>query len=123
MCEWVWVGVRLIIEYPSVAHPNIKRALICASVATRKVCGPIGRARRIGRYSRYIYSVYAAGRTIGKRTNTNSSLLDSTYCGCLIIKLYVLMYCGVIVTLKSNRAATRIAVIPGINGVKYLMRP
>src|SRR6476620_673514 len=42
-CEWVWVGVRLIIEYPCAAPPNIKRALIRASVDTRNVCGPIGR--------------------------------------------------------------------------------
>ena len=71
---------------------------------------------------RYIESIFAAGRTLGKRANPNSSLLDSIYCGSLIIKLYVLMYCGVS-TLKSNRPATRIVVIPGIIGVKFLMRP
>src|SRR5439155_5464556 len=50
--EWVWVGVRLIIERPCAAPPNIKRALICAFVDTRNVCGPVGRTRRIWRYSR-----------------------------------------------------------------------
>src|SRR6476620_12023871 len=85
-CEWVWIGVRLIIEYPCAAPPNIKRALIRASVDTRNVCGPIGRAGRIRRYSRYIYSVYAAGWPLRERSDTNSSLLDSICCRSLIIK-------------------------------------
>jgi hypothetical protein len=77
-CEWVWVGVWLIIECPCAAPPNIKRALICASVAARNVCSPIGRTGGIGCYSRYVYSIYPAGRTIGERSNPNSSSLDST---------------------------------------------
>src|SRR5438045_9496590 len=77
--EWVWVGVRLIIEYPCTATPNIKRALICASVDTRNVCSPICRTGGIGRYMCYIYSIYPGGRTTGKRANSNSSLLDSIY--------------------------------------------
>ena len=70
----------------------------------------------------YIYSSYPAGWPLRERSDTNSSSLDSIYCGCLIIKLYVLMYCRV-PTVNSNRRATAMVVIPGINRVKYLMRP
>src|SRR6478736_1670294 len=121
-CEWVWVGVSLIIEYPCAAHPNIKRALIRASVNTRNIGGPIGRAGRIGCYMCYIYSTYPAGWPLRERSDTNSSLLDSIYCRSLIIKLYVLMHCRV-PTLNSNRRTTAMVVIPGINGLKFLMRP
>jgi hypothetical protein len=111
----MWVGVRLIIEYPCAASPNIKRALFCASVDTRNVCGPIARTRRIWRNSRYIESVFAVGRTIGKRANPNSSLLDSVYCGCLIIIVSVLNK-GVARTDNFYRPAN-LAVIPSVNWV------
>ena len=120
--EWVWVGVRLIIEYPCAAPPNIKRALIRASVDTRNVCGPIGGAGGIGCYMCYIYSTYSAGWPFRERANPNSSSLDSIYCRSLIIPVSVLKHCRVL-TLKSNRRTTDMVVIPGIKWLKYLMRP
>src|SRR5436190_11523857 len=120
--EWVWVGVRLIIEYPCAPPPNIKRALIGASVDTRNVFGPIGGTGGIGCYMCYIYSTYPAGWPLRERSDTNSSSLDSIYCRSLIIELCVLMHCRV-PTVTSNRRTAAMAVIPGINGVKYLMWP
>jgi len=70
----------------------------------------------------YIYSSYPAGWPLRERSDTNSSSLDSTYCRSLIIKLYVRMHRGV-ATLNSNRRTTAMVVIPGISGVKFLMRP
>ena len=70
----------------------------------------------------YIYSSYTAGWPLRERSDTNSSSLDSIYCRSLIIKLYVLMHCRVR-TLNSNRRTTAMVVIPGINRIKYLMRP
>src|SRR5438552_14690800 len=86
----MWVGVGLIIEYPCAAPPNIKRPVICASVDTRNVCGPIGRASRIWCNSHYVYPIFTAGRTICKRSNTNSSCLHSAYWGRLVIIISVL---------------------------------
>src|SRR5690242_17571993 len=120
--KWVWVGVGLIIEYPCAATPNIKRALIRASVDTRNVCGPIGGAGRIGCYMGYIYSSYPAGWPLRECSNTNSSSLDSTYCRSLIIPVSVLKHCRV-ATLNSNRRTTAMVVIPGVNWLKFLMRP
>ena len=70
----------------------------------------------------YIYSIYPAGWPLRERSDTNSSSLDSTYCGSLIITVSVLKHCRV-PTLNSNRRTTAMVVIPGINGVKFLMRP
>ena len=82
----------------------------------------IGGAGGIGCYTCYIYSTYPAGWPLRERSNTNSSSLDSICCRSLIIKLYVLMQCRVI-ALNSNRRTTAMVVIPGINWLKYLMRP
>ena len=38
---------------------------------------------------RYIESIFAAGRTISTLAKANPNCLHSTYCGSLIIKVYV----------------------------------
>src|SRR5438067_8097861 len=121
--QWMRIGVRLIIEYPCAAPPNIKRAFICASVFTRNVGGPISGPRRIFRYSGYVCSVYAPSRTTGKRPDSNSNFLHSIYWGSLIVIICVFVHHRLVALNSNISAAWDYTAIPRINWIKLLVWP